>query len=131
MNKTTMDGKRTILKLSLFSFLLASVGSSHNNIISYIFENLDLPSLGPASLLCRYLSYSVSTLLAPSFKFKLKYQFILVSALYCLNFLMGLLACSITNPTILYWIICGGYILEGFASGINWVAEGRYLHIIC
>jgi hypothetical protein len=126
-----MDGKATVLKLSIFSFLLASAGSSHNNIISYIFENLDLPRLGPAALLCRYLSYSASTLLAPSLKFKLKYQFLLVSALYCLNFFLGIIATNITEPSIVYWIICGGYILEGFASGINWVAEGRYLHLIC
>jgi hypothetical protein len=106
-----MDGKATVLKLSIFSFLLASAGSSHNNIISYIFENLDLPRLGPAALLCRYLSYSASTLLAPSLKFKLKYQFLLVSALYCLNFFLGIIATNITEPSIVYWIICGGYIL--------------------
>jgi hypothetical protein len=87
-----MPVRTEIVKLSIFFFLLYTADTSCSTIISYIFEKLDLPNIGPTSLAVQYLTFIISLLIAPGVKMKPKKQLLMGSLLHVINYALAIVA---------------------------------------
>ena len=127
-----MAAQKSIVSLGFFFFLLYSADTSCNSIISYIFEELDLPYIGPTSLTVQYLTFIVSLIIAPGVKMKPKQQFLMGSIFHIINYGLAVVASLLsTDSTLVFVLICSGLGIGGFGGGFLWVSQGRYVHIIC
>ena len=100
-------------------------------ILTHIYEEANIPGIGPATLACNYGFFILSTLIAPYAKLSLKRQLLFAGMCYTLNYASGIFA-SLTNTTSLKFLItCTASSIAGLSAGFLWVSKGRYIHIVC
>ena len=100
-------------------------------ILTHIYEEANIPGIGPATLACNYSSFIISTLIAPYAKMSLKKQLILSGLCYTLNYSSGIFA-AMTDITALKFVIsCSASSFAGLSAGFLWVSKGRYIHLVC
>ena len=87
-----MGAKEETIRLSIFFFLHFTPFSSYMTILTQIYEQADLPGIGPISLSCVYFFFILSTTIAPAAPWTLKSQFILAGFFYTLSYVSGILA---------------------------------------
>lgn len=126
-----MGATGEIVRLSLFFFLLFTPFSSYMTILTHIYEDADLPGIGPATLASNYISFICSTFFAPALKMSLKGQLLLGGVFYTLNYSSGFIASFTDVAWLKFLISCGGAFLAGLSGGPLWVTQGRYIHLSC
>ena len=125
-----MDPKTETLKVSVLFFILFTASNSSLTILTFIYEQANLPALAPTNIAVSYLAFILSTIYAPSCKWKMKYQMLLATAMYTLNYSTGLIIPHVSTPFkfITGAIGSGG---AGLSAGLLWVSQGRYIHLVC
>jgi hypothetical protein len=118
------------LKISLLFFILFTATNSFLTILTYIYEQADLNAVGPANIAISYMAFILSTIYAPSCKWKIKTQMLVATCAYTLNFSTGLLVPYVAIP-IKYLLTCSGAAVCGLSAGLLWVSQGRYIHLVC
>ena len=84
----------------------------------------------PTNIAVSYLAFILSTIYAPSCKWKMKYQMLLATAMYTLNYSTGLIIPHVSTPfKFLTGAIGSGG--AGLSAGLLWVSQGRYIHLVC
>lgn len=96
-----------------------------------MFEQLHMPDVGPASLAVLYLSFALSLIFTPAIRLSIKTQFLIVSAIFPLNYALGLYASTCNCHNTIYWLVSFGTSIGGIGNGILWVNQGKYVHLIC
>ena len=125
-----MDPKTETLKVSVFFFILFTASNSSLTILTFIYEQANLPALAPTNIAVSYLAFILSTIYAPSCKWKMKYQMLLATAMYTLNYSTGLIIPHVSTPfKFLTGAIGSGG--AGLSAGLLWVSQGRYIHLVC
>lgn len=126
-----MQHKKEIITLSIFFFILLTASTSYDGIVAFMFEQLKMPDVGPASLAVLYLSFAVSLILAPAIRLPIKTQFLIAGATFPLNYILGLIASLCGCHSTIYWLVSMGTSISGIGNGIIWVSQGRYVHLVC
>jgi len=119
------------VRLSIFFFLLFTPFSSYMTILTHIYEQDDLPGIGPATLATNYIAFLLSIIAAPALKKSLKLQLLLGGIFYTLNYSSGIFAAMTDKPEMKFLISCTGSGISGLSSGFMWVSQGRYIHLAC
>jgi MFS family permease len=121
------------VRLGIFFALLFTGYLSFQNVITQLYEQLDMPNLGKMSIFSIYAALMISGLFAPFIAKRVNYKTLLVtsSILYTLNFSSGIVL-HYTNSTTLITIIVEVLAVSGgFGGGILWVSQAGYIHYIC
>ena len=126
-----MGAREDTLRLSIFFFLLFTPFSSYMTILTHIYEQADLPGIGPATLATNYICFMLSTIVAPAVKWPLKLQLLLGGFFYTLNYSSGIFADMTDQPHLKFAISCLGSGIAGCSGGFLWVSQGRYIHLTC
>lgn len=87
-----MQHKKEIIILSIFFFIILTASTSYDGIITYMFEELKMPDVGPESMAVLYLSFAASLVLTPAIKLSIRTQFLIAGVAFPLNYLLGLYA---------------------------------------
>ena len=100
-------------------------------ILTQIYQQANLPGIGPISLSCVYFFFMLSTIIAPAIKLHLKTQFLIAGICYTLSYVSGIFA-ELTDVAVLKYTISSiGSCLTGSSAGLLWVSSGRYIHLAC
>jgi hypothetical protein len=126
-----MGAREETLRLSIYFFLLFTPFSSYMTILTHIYEQADLPGIGPATLISNYVFFILSTVAAPAVRWPLKAQLLFGGCLYTFNYSSGVLAAMTDLPSLKFTISCLGSGLAGCSAGLLWVSQGRYIHLVC
>lgn len=125
------NSKSLTLRVSIFFFLLFTPFSSYMTILTHIYEQADLPGIGPATLATNYLTFIISSLIAPASKAPLKLQLLAGGIFYTLNYSSGIFAALTDIPGLKFTISCLGSGIAGLSAGFLWISQGRYIHEAC
>jgi hypothetical protein len=119
--------------LGIYFALLFTAYLSFQNIVTQLYEQLDIPYLGTLSLFSIYASFMVSGLFSPFIGRKLNYKTMLLisSVCYTLNFSSGLILEIFEFSTWVVVAVEALAIIGGFSAGLLWVTQAAYLHFIC
>lgn len=93
-----MGAHSDTLSLSMFFFLLFTPFSSFMTILSHIYEDADLPGIGPATLATNYTAFIISTFCAPALKLSIKIQLLLGAIFYTFNYSSGIIVSFVDTP---------------------------------
>jgi len=126
-----MGARDETLRVSIYFFLLFTPFSSYMTILTHIYEDANLPGIGPATLACNYGAFILSTLIAPSVKLPLKLQLVLAGICYTINYSSGIFALMTDVTGLKFLISCGAAAFAGFSAAFLWVSQGRYIHLVC
>ena len=89
-----------------------------------------MAAMGPANIAVTYISFIISTLYAPTCPLRIKYQILIGTIAYTLNYSTGLFVPMVTVP-FKYLLTCLGGTIAGLSAGLLWVSQGRYIHLVC
>jgi hypothetical protein len=126
-----MSCRSLTLRVSIFFFLLFTPFSSYMTILTHIYEQADLPGIGPATLASNYAAFILSSIVAPAVRAPLKLQLLAGGLFYTLNYSSGILAALTDTAGLKFAISCLGSGLAGLSAGFLWVSQGRYIHVAC
>ena len=124
-----LNPKKETLKISILFFILFTASNSFLTIRTFIYEQADLNALGPANIAVTYISFIISTLYAPTCPLRIKYQILIATIAYTLNFSTGLFV-PMVSTDIQYALTCLGGAIAGLSAGLLWVSQGRYIHLV-
>ena len=100
-------------------------------ILTHIYEDANIPGIGPATLACNYTCFIISTLITPYTKMSLKKQLILSGICYTLNYSSGIFAAMTDITSLKFLISCSASSIAGLSAGFLWISKGRYIHLVC
>ena len=125
-----MNPRAETLKVSLLFFILFTATNSSLTILTFIYEQANIPALAPTNIAVSYLAFILSTIYAPSCKWKIKHQMLLATAMYTLNYSSGLVIPHVPTPLK---FLTGAFTAAGagLSAGLLWVSQGRYIHLVC
>lgn len=126
-----MGAREETIRISLFFFFLFTPFSSYMTILTHIYEQADLPGIGPATLASNYITFIISTIVAPAVRFPLKLQLLFGGVFYTFNYSSGIFAAMTDQAGLKFTISCLGSALAGCSAGFLWVSQGRYIHLVC
>lgn len=126
-----MSAKSYTIRMSIFFFLLFTPFSSYMTILTHIYEDANLPGIGPATLASNYITFIISTMVAPVVRLPLKLQFLIGGICYTLNYSSGIIATFTNTAWLKFMISCSGAVIGGVSGGLLWVSQGRYIHLAC
>lgn len=92
---------------------------------------MNLPTIGPSSLLTQYLFLSLSLVLTPAIQLTLKKKLLIGSLLITGGYLLTIIAVLTGVQSIITCLLVLASALNGTAAGLLWVSQGRYMHLIC
>lgn len=126
-----MNAREYTVRISVFFFLLFTPFSSYMTILTHIYEQADLPGIGPATLAVNYITFILSTIAAPACQAPLKLQLLFGGIFYTINYSSGIFAAMTDEAGLKFTISCLGSGLAGCSAGFLWVSMGRYIHLAC
>ena len=105
--------------------------------ITTIFKDLNFDNLGPQVIAIRYVSYTLSSMIAPQIVKCLNYRwsFVVSSSMYTLFVIVSLIPAAkdkfeedggIFSDISIYILICLSAFLLGMFSQVFWVTQGSY-----
>jgi hypothetical protein len=111
-------------------FILFTAMNSFLTILTFIYEQASLTAIGPANISISYMAFIVSTIYAPTCKWKIKNQLLVATFAYTINFSTGLFIPFVSTP-FKFVLTCVGAAVCGLSAGLLWVSQGRYIHLTC
>ena len=87
-----MGVREDTIRVSIFFLLLFTPFSSYMTILTHIYEEDDLPGIGPATLAVNYIAFMISIIAAPAVRKPLKLQILSGGFFYTLNYSSGFFA---------------------------------------
>ena len=76
------------------------------------------------------MAFILSTIYAPSCRWKIKTQLLVATFAYSFDFAAGLFVPLVSIP-LKYAFACLGATVCGLSAGLLWVSQGRYIHLVC
>ena len=110
--------------------MLFTATNSFHTMLTFIYEQEGLTAIGPANIAVTYIAFICSTIYAPSCRLRIKFQIMIATIAYTLNFSTGLLIPLVDTP-FKYMLTCLGAGVCGLSAGLLWVSQGRYIHLVC
>jgi hypothetical protein len=77
------------------------------------------------------MAFIISTIYAPTCRWKIKNQILVATIAYTLNYATGLVVPYVNTVALKFVITCSGSAVCGLTAGLLWVSQGRYIHLTC
>jgi len=77
------------------------------------------------------MAFILSTIYAPTCKWRIKNQMLIATVAYTINYSTGLIVPIVDLVFVKYLVTCGGSAVCGLTAGLLWVSQGRYIHLVC
>ena len=128
-----MGVQADVVVLGIFFLLLFTSSGSLSTIQTQLYEQLDIPYLGELTLFLTYGSFMLWCLISPFVGKRINYKMLLILA--ASSEMISYLSCILlyyTDFASLSIVVLELFnILDGFSSGLMWVAQAAYIHYSC